>query len=117
MKILVIEDNEISMKLVTTILVKAGHEVIKAKEAETGIELAKQELPALILMDMHLPGMDGIVATRLLKKITATQSIPVIALTAMAMKGDEVIILDAGCAGYVSKPISYKELLNTISEY
>ena len=114
-KILVIEDNPANMTLATFLLESAGHTVLKAQDAETGVGLAGSERPDLILMDIQLPGMDGLRATSILKADAATRDIPVIALTALAMKGDEERIRSAGCDGYIAKPLSYKDFLETIS--
>jgi two-component system cell cycle response regulator DivK len=114
-KVLVIEDNAANMKLAMTLLQSTGHIVLTAVDAETGLTLARTEQPALILMDIQLPGMDGLEATILLKRDEATSAIPVIALTALAMKGDEERIRAAGCDGYIAKPMRYQEFLATIA--
>jgi two-component system cell cycle response regulator DivK len=114
-KVLVVEDNAANMKLATLLLNKAGHTVLSAMDAEAGLALARAELPDLILMDIHLPGIDGLEATKLLKQDNATRAIPVIALTAMAMKDDKEHSLTAGCDAYIAKPIRYQELWNTIN--
>ena len=114
-KILIIEDNPTNMKLAMFLLEKAGHTVISALDAEAGLTLARDEHPSLILMDIQLPGMDGLEATSLLKQDAVTSAIPVVALTALAMKGDEERIRAAGCDGYISKPMRYQEFLTTIS--
>ena len=114
-RVLVVEDNPANMTLATFLLQSAGHEVLPAKDAEAGLALARVEQPDLILMDIQLPGMDGLEATALLKSDPSTRTIPVIALTALAMKGDEQRILAAGCDGYVAKPLAYKDFLATIS--
>ena len=114
-KILVVEDNADNMKLATFLLKSAGHIVLAAVDAEIGLTLARGEHPDLILMDIQLPGMDGLQATALLKGDDTTRHIPVIALTALAMKGDEERIRAAGCDGYIAKPLSYKDFLATIS--
>jgi two-component system cell cycle response regulator DivK len=114
-KVLVIEDNSVNMSLAVFLLQSAGHTVISAKDAEAGLAMAKAEHPGLILMDIQLPGMDGLEATSLLKQDPATRAIPVIALTALAMKGDEERILAAGCDGYIAKPMRYREFLETIA--
>ncbi len=113
-KVLVIEDNPANMTLAVFLLQSAGHTALSATDAEAGLMLAREEQPDLILMDIQLPGMDGLQATGLLKQADATKSIPVIALTALAMKGDEERIRAAGCDGYIAKPLSYKEFLATI---
>jgi two-component system cell cycle response regulator DivK len=114
-KVLIIEDNAANMTLAIFLLESAGHVVINATDAEAGLTLARDEQPHLILMDIQLPGMDGLEATRLLKQDHATRGIPVIALTALAMKGDEARIRAAGCDGYIAKPLAYKEFLAMVS--
>ena len=114
-KILVVEDNATNMKLAVLLLKTAGYTVISAADAEAGLTMARAEQPNLILMDIQLPGMDGLEATALLKKDETTRAIPVIALTALAMKGDEERILAAGCDGYVAKPLAYGDLLAAIA--
>lgn len=113
-KVLVIEDNPANMTLATFLLESAGHTVLGAIDAETGLTIARVQKPDLILMDIQLPGMDGLEATAILKADDATKMIPVIALTALAMKGDEERIRAAGCDGYIAKPLAYKEFLTTI---
>jgi two-component system, cell cycle response regulator DivK len=115
--ILVVEDNAANLKLATFLLESAGHTVLSATSAEAGVTMARSEQPALILMDIQLPGMDGLQATALLKADEATRAIPVIALTALAMKGDEERIRAAGCDGYIAKPLAYKEFLTSITSY
>jgi two-component system cell cycle response regulator DivK len=114
-KVLIVEDNPANMTLATFLLKSAGHTVLSATDAESGLTLARSEQPDLILMDIQLPGMDGLQATGLLKADEATRAIPVIALTALAMKGDEERIRAAGCDGYIAKPLAYREFLATIS--
>jgi len=89
--------------------------VLTATDAEAGLALARAEQPDLVLMDIQLPGMDGLQACAILKKDTATRDIPVIALTALAMKGDEERIRAAGCDGYIAKPLAYREFLATVA--
>jgi two-component system cell cycle response regulator DivK len=114
-KVLVVEDNPTNMTLAMFLLQSAGHTVLSAADAEAGLTMARDEQPDLILMDIQLPGMDGLEATALLKRDHATHSIPVIALTALAMKGDEERIRAAGCDGYIAKPMRYQEFLATIA--
>lgn len=114
-KILIVEDNPANMTLAKFLLQSAGHEVLGATDAETGVALAREQQPDLVLMDIQLPGMDGLQATALLKNDPSTSAIPVIALTALAMKGDEERIRAAGCDGYIAKPLAYKEFLVTIA--
>jgi two-component system cell cycle response regulator DivK len=114
-KVLVVEDTLANMTLAVFLLQSAGHTVLRATDAELGLTLARDELPSLILMDIQLPGMDGLEATALLKKDDATRAIPVIALTALAMRGDEERIRAAGCDGYIAKPLRYKEFLDVVT--
>ena len=113
-RVLVVEDNPTNMTLAVFLLQSAGHAVLSAIDAEAGLTMARGEQPDLILMDIQLPGMDGLEATALLKKDEATRAIPVIALTALAMKGDEERIRAAGCDGYIAKPMRYKDFLAAI---
>lgn len=112
--ILIIEDNEANMRLARLLLENAGHSVRWAADAESGLTLAREHQPALILMDIQLPGMDGLTATALLKHNPLTAHIPVIALTAMAMKEDREKTRLAGCDAYVIKPLRYKALYQVI---
>ena len=114
-RILVVEDNPANMTLATFLLQSVGHTVLSTTDAEAGLTLAREEQPNLILMDIQLPGLDGLKATALLKTDPATRDIPVIALTALAMAGDEERIRAAGCDGYVAKPFGYREFLATIA--
>ncbi|SFV18079.1 response regulator [Pseudoduganella namucuonensis] len=112
--VLVIEDNKANMKLVSLLLRKAAHHVLCAADAELGLTMARSELPDLILMDIQLPGMDGLAATALLKQDRRTAAIPVIALTAMAMKEDQEKSQVAGCDAYLVKPLCYRQLYAAI---
>lgn len=113
--ILIVEDNPDNMTLTVMLLQSAGHTVVTAVDAEAGLTLARDAQPDLILMDIQLPGIDGLEATVLLKQDEKTRAIPVIALTALAMKGDEERIRAAGCDGYIAKPMSIQEFLITIA--
>jgi two-component system cell cycle response regulator DivK len=113
--ILVVEDNPANMALATFLLQSVGHTVLSTTDAEAGLTLARERQPQLVLMDIQLPGMDGLAATALLKQDDATRAIPVIALTALAMSGDEQRIRAAGCDGYIAKPFAYREFLATIA--
>lgn len=115
--VLIIEDNPTNMTLAVFLLQSAGHTVLSATDAEAGLTLARHEQPNLILMDIQLPGMDGLAATMLLKQDEETRAIPVIALTALAMKGDEERIRAAGCDGYIAKPMRYQEFLATVAAH
>ncbi len=114
-KVLVVEDNHANMTLAAFLLKSVGHTVLSAIDAEVALTLARDEQPALILMDIQLPGMDGLQATALLKADEKTRHIPVIALTALAMKGDEERIRAAGCDGYIAKPMRYPDFLATVA--
>jgi two-component system cell cycle response regulator DivK len=112
--VLVVEDNPANMKLTTLQLRHAGYQVLAAADAETGLMMAQSERPDLILMDLQLPGMDGLAATALLKGDVRTAGIPVVALTAMAWQVDRQKSKAAGCDAYISKPVAYRELLDVI---
>lgn len=114
--VLVIEDNVANMKLVSLLLNKAGYLVLQADNATDGIALARQHHPNLILMDIQLPGIDGLAATRILKADPATCDIRIVALTAFAMRGDEETIRAAGCDGYIPKPIQYQTFLADLAQ-
>jgi two-component system cell cycle response regulator DivK len=113
--VLIIEDNATNRTLAEFLLQTAGHEVLTSPDAEAGLALARATHPGLILMDIQLPGMDGLEATMLLKGDEATRDIPVIALTALAMKGDEERIRAAGCDDYIAKPMRYEAFLQTVA--
>jgi CheY-like chemotaxis protein len=113
--ILIVEDNEKNRKLVRDILQFKGYQLLESETAEEGIRLAKEKQPALILMDFHLPGMNGIEAFKALRGDPQTKSIPIIAVTASAMTEDRKRILDAGFDGLQTKPINVKEFLDTVA--
>lgn len=115
--ILVVEDNDLNMKLVRSLLHLGNFEVLEAKDAEAGINVARQNLPDLILMDIQLPGIDGLEATRNIRQDPVLSSIPVVALTSYAMQGDEEKAKLAGCTGYVAKPIDTRSFLDVISGF
>ncbi len=114
-KVLIVEDNPANMTLAVFLLESAGHTVVSATDAETGLALARDQQPGLILMDVQLPGMDGLEAIAQLKRDQGTRDIPVIALTALAMKGDEERIRAAGCDGYIAKPMNYQDFLLAVA--
>ena len=116
-RILVIEDNEMNLELAITLLETKGFTVISARTAEEGLRLAQQLLPDLILMDFSLPGMDGVTATKSLKANPATRNLAVIGLSANAMKGVEEAALNAGCTGYLTKPIDTRSFASTIESF
>jgi len=115
-KILLVEDNEMNRDMLSRRLVRKGYEVIIAVDGNEGVSKAQTEAPDLILMDMSLPVLDGWEATKILKTFPATQSIPVIALTAHAMAGDREKALQAGCDDYDTKPIELPRLLEKIEK-
>lgn len=114
--ILVIEDNLQNLKLARLVLQRAGHEVMSADNGEAGLALAREQLPDLILMDVQMPGMDGLSATRQLKADPLTAHVKVVALTALAMKGDAERILAAGCDAYLAKPYHYNDLISAVDK-
>ena len=117
-KILIVDDDEKNLKLMRILIQNAGYETIEAENGEEAVRLAKEHIPALILMDNRMPVMDGITATKILKAEPTTANIPVIATTASAMKGDrERIILESGCDDYVPKPINAKSFMNLVKKY
>ena len=115
--ILVIEDNKMNMKLVRSLLQVKNFEVLEAEDAEQGISLVEKYRPNLILMDIQLPGMDGLTATRIIKNNPVLNHIPVIALTSHAMRGDDRKAAEAGCDGYITKPIDTRRFIDTILQY
>ena len=115
--ILVVEDEPKNLKLLRDLLQVSGYRTIEAADGKQGVELAKAEKPDLILMDMEMPVMDGLEATRILKADPMANGIPIVALTSYVMKGDEERIRAAGCDGYIAKPIDTREFLKKIREY
>jgi two-component system cell cycle response regulator DivK len=113
-RILIIEDNEKNLKLVRDVLQVKGYATLEATTAEDGIRIAREEIPDLVLMDIQLPGMNGIDALGVLRADTSTAAIPVIAVTASVMQQDRKLITDAGFDGYVGKPINLKEFLDAV---
>ena len=116
-KVLLVEDNPLNLELATDLLEACGIEVISANTGEIAVKLAHEQMPDLILMDLSLPGMDGLQATAALKADAQTRSIPVVAVTAHAMKGDEQKALDAGCEGYITKPIDTRMFPTLVAQY
>lgn len=115
--ILVIEDNPRDLKLVRDVLHASGFQTLEAETGEAGIELARERGPALILMDIQLPQMSGREAAKTLKTDSETQHIPIVALTASAMKGDRESLLASGFDGYIAKPIDIKEIPEVVRSY
>ncbi len=116
-KALVVEDTEQSMYLLSFILTKGGYEVIEATTGEAGVELAMKEKPDLILMDIRLPGIDGLEATKRIRESASDGEVPIIAVTSHAMTGDRVKALAAGCTGYIEKPINPEIFMTDIEKY
>jgi CheY-like chemotaxis protein len=116
-KILVIEDNELNLELTSDLLSAHGFTVYTAETAEEGLEIAREILPDLVLMDLGLPGMDGLSATKDLKTNPLTSHLTVVGLTAHAMKGDTEIAYKAGCDGYLIKPIDTRTLIESVNHF
>lgn len=115
--ILVVEDNPLNQELVTDLLEAHGCVVHQASNGEEALKAARDLRPDLILMDVSLPGIDGLEVTRRLKADAATSSIPVIAVTAHAMRGDQEKVLQVGCCGYISKPIDTRSFVGTVMSH
>jgi CheY-like chemotaxis protein len=115
--ILIVDDNATNLKLARVLLAREGYTIVTAGDAEEAIEVLKSCAPRLILMDIQLPGMDGLSLTRRLKADPATKHITIVALTAYAMKGDDQKALDAGCDGYITKPLDLDKLPSLIARY
>jgi CheY-like chemotaxis protein len=116
-RILVVDDNPLNIKLVADVLGSEGFTVERAQDAQQAQAILKHSLPDLILMDIALPGMDGLTLTRLLKADARLSHIPVVALTASAMKGDDKKALAAGCAGYITKPIDTRDFARQVRSF
>ena len=119
--ILIVDDHAMNRKLFRVLLEKSGYEVVEAEDGKEGFDLAKKVIPSLILMDIQMPGMDGITALKAIREMDATREIPVIALTSYAMQGDRERFLAEGFVDYISKPIDGKLFLatvrNTLAQY
>ena len=115
--ILIVEDSPQIMKLLRAVLVRSGYAVLEATDGKTGVALAKENKPDLILMDIQLPIVDGLEATRILRADAKTKDIPIIALTAYAMEEDAKKVYDAGCNEHITKPFEIRELLNKVTDY
>lgn len=116
-RILVVEDNEGNLELMRVVLEMAGHEVIGAPSADVGLLAARKTNPDLILMDMHLPGMDGYEATRIIKKDESLKHIPVIAVTAITDRNDEERVRGCGCEGFIEKPVNTRKLPDQVAGF
>ena len=115
--VMVVEDNEKNRKLMRVVLKAKGYNIIEAATGEEALNLLKNQKPDIILMDIQLPGIDGLTLIRQIKASVITKDIPIIAVTAYAMKGDEQKILDTGCNAYISKPINTQELPLIVEKY
>jgi two-component system cell cycle response regulator DivK len=115
--VLIVEDEVKNQKLFKDVLEKVGYKTIIAFDGEQGVQLALKEKPGLILMDMQMPVKDGLQATREIKDNPLTNKIPIVALTALAMRGDEERIRDAGCDDYISKPVQIRALIDKVGSY
>jgi two-component system, cell cycle response regulator DivK len=115
--ILIVDDNPANLKLIRVLLLSEGYEVRGAVDAEEALAVLKEFRPRLILMDLQLPGMDGLTLTRQLKADPATRNIAILALTAYAMKGDDQKAREAGCDGYITKPIDTRSLPQQIARF
>lgn len=114
--VLIVEDNEKNLKLVRDVLQVKGYQTVEAGSAEDGLKIAREKMPALILMDIQLPGMSGIEALKALRAEPATAAIPVVAITASVMQQDRQQIMNAGFDGFIEKPINLKNLLDTVQQ-
>ena len=113
--ILIVEDNELNMKLFHDLLMAQGYQVLQSREGVQGFQTAREQKPDLIVMDIQLPAISGLEVTRWLKEDSDLAAIPVVAVTAFAMKGDETRILEGGCEAYIAKPISVTQFLETVA--
>lgn len=116
-KVLVVEDNEKNLYLITFILERMGHRVVAAPTGEAGVDLAQAERPDLILMDIQLPGIDGLETTRRIRATDSGAQVPIIALTSYALVGDREQVMGAGCTGYIEKPINPETIMAQIEGY
>lgn len=116
-RVLIVEDDPKNMTLFRDLLGVSGYETLEATDGKQGVEIARANRPDLILMDVQMPVMDGLEATKILKADPVTNDIPIVALTASAMRGDEEKTLEAGCDAYMTKPIDIKEFLRMVAEY
>lgn len=115
--VLVVDDNPVNAKLERVLLEKAGYEVVVAPDASAALATLAERRPVLILMDLQLPGMDGFALTRRLREDPATASLPIVAVTAYAMNGDEARALESGCNGYLTKPINTRTFVGDVTRY
>ncbi|MEO0496118.1 MAG: response regulator [Pseudomonadota bacterium] len=116
-KVMIVEDNDLNMKLFNDLLEARGYETVQSRDGINAVEIARAERPDLILMDIQLPEVSGLTVTQHLKDDAELHTIPVIAVTAFAMTGDEERIRQGGCEAYISKPISVQKFLDTVRNY
>ena len=116
-KVLIVEDNELNMKLFHDLIEACGHEILETRDGIEALKLARQHHPDLILMDIQLPQVSGLEVTRWIKDDPELRAIPVVAVTAFAMKGDEERIREGGCEAYLSKPISVGKFIETVRRF
>ena len=116
-RVLVVEDNPLNLELVRDILVGAGYDVLEAADGAAGVQIAQLEIPDLVLMDLQLPGLDGLEATRILRADPALRKTAIVALTAHAMRGEEERARAAGCDGFITKPIRVREFAGLVAAY
>lgn len=116
-RVILVEDNAMNCRLIEFVLKRDGHSILIYENAEDAVREAAKVSPDIILMDIQLPGMDGLEATRRLKENPETAAVPVVAITAHAMRGDKERILAAGCAGYIAKPVNTRELSANLEQY
>jgi len=115
--VLVVEDNDLNLKLFNELLQANGYDTLQASDGHDAVDISRRFHPDLVLMDICLPGMSGLEATQRIKSDPETADIPVVAVTANAMKGDEQSVLEGGCDGYIAKPISIGTFLEVISQF
>jgi two-component system cell cycle response regulator DivK len=116
-RILIVEDNPLNLELLRDILSAEGYDVLEAADGPTGVAIARLERPALILMDLQLPGLDGLQATRQIRADPNLRDVPIVAVTAHAMKGDDERARAAGCDGFIPKPIQVREFVRAVLEF
>jgi CheY-like chemotaxis protein len=116
-RILVVDDNTVNLELFEDFLALGGYECLKADKGEDALEIIQKEMPDLVLLDIQLPGLDGLTVTKMLRSVEATRNVKVIALTAYALKGDKELFLGKGFNGYIGKPIMMKEFLDAVEHY
>ncbi len=116
-KVMIVEDNELNMKLFHDLLESRGYDIIETRDGMEALKMARSERPDLILMDIQLPEVSGVEVTKWIKEDDDLKSIPIIAVTAFAMKGDEEKIREGGCEAYIAKPISVQTFLDTVAKF